>query len=141
MSDVMRASVVVCLLLFASSAHAKTLSVPFKTRNGLVVIRCSTDRGERECVIDTGSSGTIIDKRAVRGALLGSDSIGGLAGPIDMQVREASIWIAGVEIKSLVRVTDLRSRIGEDVLLGEDVFKQFDLVAIDYKHRVVIFQK
>jgi hypothetical protein len=35
----------------------------------------------------------------------------------------------------------LRSRIGEDVLLGEDVFKQFDLVAIDYKHRVVIFQK
>lgn len=134
-------SIVVCLLCFVSGAHAKSLSVRFKTRNGLVVIPCSTDRGERECVIDTGASGTIIDKRAVRGALLGSSVTGGLGGPIDMQVREASIWIAGVEVKSLVRVTDLRSRIGEDVLLGEDVFKQFDSVLIDYKNHLVVFQK
>ena len=134
--------IVVCLLSFVSSAHAKSLCVPFKTRNGLLVIPCSTYLGERECVIDTGASTTILDKRAVvGGAWLGADVTGGLAGPVKMKLLETSVRIAGVEVRSVVRVTDLRARIGEDVLLGEDVLKQFDSVAIDYKHHVVIFQK
>jgi hypothetical protein len=114
--------------------------VPFRMRRGLLCIPCSTNRGNYDCVLDTGAAATVIDERDVAGtAWLGVDQAGGIDGPHKMRLLETSVTVGGVLLKLVAHVADLRSTIGADVIIGEDALGQFRSVTIDYQNKTALF--
>jgi hypothetical protein len=114
--------------------------VPFRMHRGLLCIPCSTNRGNYDCVLDTGAAATVIDERDVAGtAWLGVDQAGSINGPHKMRLLETSVTVGGVALKLVAHVTDLRSTIGADVIIGEDALGQFRSVTIDYQNKAALF--
>jgi len=114
--------------------------VPFRMHRGLLCIPCSTNRGNYDCVLDTGAAATVIDERDVVGtAWLGVDQAGGIDGPHKMRLLETSVTVGGLALKLVAHVTDLRSTIGADVIIGEDALGQFRSVTIDYQNKTALF--
>jgi len=132
------------MLLLAGSdlvvARPEQHTIPFRMRRGLLCIPCSTNRGNYDCVLDTGAAATVIDERDVAGtAWLGVDQAGGIDGPHKMRLLETSITVGGVALKLVAHVTDLKSTIGADVMIGEDALGQFRTVTIDYQNKTALF--
>lgn len=133
-------------LLFAGSdllvAGSERHIVPFRMHRGILCIPCSTNRGNYDCVLDTGAAATVIDERNVAGmAWLGMDQAGGIDGPHKMRLLETSITVDGVVLKLVAHVTDLKSTIGADVIIGENALSQFRSVTVDYQNKTVLFDR
>lgn len=138
-----RSAVVLAVLLAGSDlmvARSEQHLVSFQMRRGLLCIPCSTNRGNYECVLDTGAAATVIDERDVSGtAWLGTDQAGGIDGPHSMRLLQTSITVGGAALKLVAHVTDLKSTIGADVIIGEDALSQLRSVTIDYHHKTARF--
>ena len=131
------------LLLAGSNlvvARSEPYVVPFRMHQGLPCVPCSTNRGNYDCVLDTGAAATVIDERSVAATVwLGAQQVDGLDGSHTMRLLETSITVGGVPLKVVAHVTNLRSTIGADVIIGEDVLRQFRSVTIDYKSKTALF--
>ena len=138
-----RAAAVLTLLLAGSDlvvARSAQHLVSFQIRNGLLCIPCTTNRGNYDCVLDTGAAATVIDEHAVSGiAWLGTDQAGGIDGPHKMRLLETSVTVGGVSLKLVAHVTSLRPTIRADVIIGEDMLSQFHSVTIDYRTKTAAF--
>jgi hypothetical protein len=82
----------------------------------------------------------VIDERDVSGgSWLGVDEAGGIDGPHKMRLLGTSVTIGGVSLRLVAHVTDLKSTIGADVIIGEDALGQFRSVMIDYQKGTAVF--
>jgi len=82
----------------------------------------------------------VIDERDVAGtAWLGVDQAGSIDGPLKMRLLETSVTLGGLALKLVAHVTNLRSTIGADVIIGEDALGQFRSVTIDYQNKTALF--
>lgn len=92
------------------------------------------------CVIDSGATNTVISDRIVKAeGLIIEISTG--SGVVRVHQREVSLMIADeLELKSKAYVQS-RMPQGIDILLGEDVLRQFKFVILDYENQQVEFRK
>jgi len=141
----MRAALALLALSLAipATARAQTVEVPFhQYPNGLISIPCKTDIGNvLPCILDTGSTMTIADSKAV-GDLPGPQVLTHtVAGSRYTRLVRTFVEVAGTKIPCTVGATDGLHKAGIDVLLGQDILLQFSRVTFDYSRGVVIFEK
>ncbi len=111
--------------------------------HNMVAVRCQINGSERRyvCVIDSGASHTVISDRVLKaaGPLV---EINTAAGAIHGHQREVSLKIAdGLELKSKAVVESNPMPQDVDILLGQDVLRQFHSVVFDYRNRTVEFHR
>jgi hypothetical protein len=107
----------------------------------MVGVSCRISAGRRRyvCVIDSGASNTIISDRVLKaGGPLVEMTTGN--GVVHVHQREVSLTIAdGLNLKSKAFVQSTMLR-GVDILVGQDVLRQFRSVIFNYETREVEFQ-
>lgn len=110
-------------------------------RHLMISLRCriNGEKVERACVIDSGATHTIISDRLVKaeGPLIDVTTANGV---IQVHEREVSLRLAdGLELKSKAFVQSNMMPSDEDVLVGQDVLRQFRAVIFDYEKGQVEF--
>ena len=110
---------------------------------GLVAVDCRINDDERSyvCLIDSGATRTVISDRVLKaeGTLV---EINTAAGAIHGHLREVSLKIAdGLELKSKAVVESNPMPQDVDILLGQDILRQFHSVVFDYRNRTVEFRR
>jgi hypothetical protein len=108
----------------------------------MVGVSCRINAGRRPyvCIIDSGSSYTIISDRVLKaeGPLVAMTTGNGV---VRVHLREVSLTIAdGLSLKSEAFVQSMMVP-GVDVLIGEDVLRQFRSVIFNYETRQVEFRQ
>jgi hypothetical protein len=108
----------------------------------MIVVRCQVNGAPDlyACVIDSGATNTIISDRLVRaeGPVVEINTGNGV---VRVHQREVSLTIADrLEIKCKAFIQS-RMLQGVDILIGQDVLRQFRFVILDYKNRQVEFQR
>ena len=108
----------------------------------MVGVSCQINTGRRRyvCVIDSGASTTIISDRVLKadGPLIEMTTLNGV---VHVHQQEVSLTIAdGLELKSKAFVQSMMLR-GIDIIVGQDVLRQFRSVIFDYETRQVEFQR
>lgn len=133
------------LSCLSTRAATKSFSirVPFTLDRGLIKIRCITDTGrQRVCAIDTGATRTVAAPSA---ATVPAGSVQVVlwtaSGSAGAEIVTSSITIAGQKFPVTMIVLQRDFGIGCDVLIGQDILSQFDSVTVDYKTRIVTFNK
>jgi hypothetical protein len=110
--------------------------------HNMVAVRCQINGSERRyaCVIDSGATHTVISDRVLKaeGPLVPMTTANGV---IHVHQREVSLTIAdGLELKSKALVEpNMTEEI--DILLGQDVLRQFRSVVFDYDNQKVEFHR
>jgi hypothetical protein len=108
----------------------------------MVGVSCRINAGRRRyvCVIDSGATNTIISDRVLKAeGPLGEMTTGN--GVVRVHVREVSLTIAdGLNLKSKAFVQSMMLP-GVDILVGQDVLRQFRSVIFNYETRQVEFQQ
>ena len=148
-----RATVQLCLcwpvvLLCPLLSWGQTVSVVTTIRmmmepgHEMVGIPCQINGTQRHyiCVIDSGATYTVISDRVVKpyGPVIDLTTGNGV---VRAHQREVSLTIAdGLELKSKALVQSKMLQ-GVDILLGQDVLRQFRYVTFDYENRKVEFQR
>jgi gag-polyprotein putative aspartyl protease len=143
----------VCLLaciLFLPVPASRAQNVSIVTPVGMesdpdhkmVVVRCQVNGfpDPHACVIDSGATNTIISDRVVKaeGPIVEMSTGNGV---VRVHQREVSLTIADrLEIKCKAFIQS-RMPQGVDILIGQDVLRQFRFVILDYKNRLVEFQR
>lgn len=92
------------------------------------------------CVIDSGATTTIVSDRILpaEGPVVWMTTADGV---VRANQREVSLIIAEVlEVRSKVSVEPMMPQ-GVDILVGQDVLRQFRSVIFDYENRQVEFQR
>lgn len=122
----------------------------FQLRGDLVLVEAEINGVGRLFVVDTGASGTVVEKRAVRELGLKevetSLSRGADGDAVGSLVRIDSLKVGGVEFSDISAHTmddpDSRESLGEGFsgILGFNVLSRFKLT-IDYPRRKVTFQR
>jgi hypothetical protein len=138
----------VCLvLLVAQTSTAQQMNRVTAVRmeedpdHKMVGIPCRVNGGRRRyvCVIDSGATNTIISDRVLKaeGPVIEMTTGNGV---VHVHQREVSLTIAdGLEVKSKAFVQTMILQ-GVDILVGQDVLRQFRFVIFDYQTRQVEFQ-
>ena len=122
--------------------EAQTHRISFKVHEGLLFIRCSTDDGPHDCLLDTGASRTVIDAHATsRPPLPDGDVAHGVGGYKKMTTVNAVIAIDGMQLGLVAAVMPLRPAVHADVIIGEDILGYFASITIDYKNSVVVLER
>lgn len=108
----------------------------------MVGVSCRINSGRRRyvCVIDSGASITIVSDRVVKaqGPVVEMTTGNGV---VHVHQREVSLTIAdGLNLKSKAFVQSMMLQ-GIDVLVGQDVLRQFRSVIFNYETRKVEFQR
>lgn len=108
----------------------------------MVGVSCRINDGRRRyvCVIDSGASITIVSDRVVKaeGPVVEMTTGNGV---VHVHQREVSLTIAdGLNLKSKAFVQSMMLQ-GVDVLVGQDVLRQFRSVIFNYETRKVEFQR
>lgn len=108
----------------------------------MVWLPCRINSGPRRyvCVIDSGASITIVSDRVVKaeGPVVEMTTGNGV---VRVHQREVSLTIAeGLNLKSKAFVQSMMLP-GVDVLVGQDVLRQFRSVIFNYETREVEFQR
>jgi hypothetical protein len=108
----------------------------------MVGVACQINAGRRRyiCVIDSGATNTIISDRVMKaeGPLIEMTTGNGV---VRVHQRDVLLTIAdGLELKSKAFVQSMMLQ-GVDILVGQDVLRQFRFVIFDYQTRQVEFQK
>jgi hypothetical protein len=141
--------VVACLVfLTAPTGHAQKINAVTVARmeddpnHQMVAVSCQINAGRRRyiCVIDSGASNTIISDRVLKaeGPLIEMTTGNGV---VQVHQREVSLTIGdALEIKSKAFVQSMMLQ-GIDILIGQDVLRQFRSVIFDYETRQVEFQR
>ena len=102
--------------------------------------RINADRRRHVCVIDSGATYTVISDRILKpeGPLIPMSTANGV---VYAHQREVSLTIADkLKLKSKAFVHS-RMMEGIDILVGQDVLRQFRCVVFDYETRQVEFQQ
>jgi hypothetical protein len=112
------------------------------TNHNMVAVRCQINGSARRylCVIDSGASHTVISDRVLKaaGPLVDMTTANGV---IHVYQREVSLTIAdGLELKSNALVEPHMTE-DIDILLGQDVLRQFRSVVFDYDNQQVEFHR
>ena len=108
----------------------------------MVGIPCQVNGAQRQyvCVIDSGATYTVVSDRVVKAEGPTIELTTG-NGVVRVHQREVSLTIAdGLELKSRALVQS-RMVPGVDILVGEDVLRQFRYVTFDYENRKVEFER
>jgi hypothetical protein len=108
----------------------------------MVGVPCQVNGTDRRyvCVIDSGATFTIISDRVLRAEGPTIDMTTG-NGKVRVHQRDVSLTIAeGLELRARALVQS-RMLEGIDILLGQDVLRQFKYVTFDYENRKVEFQR
>jgi hypothetical protein len=105
-------------------------------------VRCQLNGSERRylCVIDSGATHTVISDRVLKaeGPLVDMTTANGV---IHVHQRDVSLTIAdGLEVKSKALVEPHMTE-DIDILLGQDVLRQFRSVVFDYDNQQVEFHR
>ena len=124
------ASVVTTIRMTVEAGH-EMVSIPCQV-NGSVPLYT--------CVIDSGATYTVISDRVVKPTGPSIDMTTG-NGVVRVHQREVSLTFAdGMELKSKALVQQ-KMLPGVDILIGQDVLRQFKYVTFDYENRKVEFQR
>ena len=116
----------------------------YHVKQQMVAVSCQVNgAGQRHiCVIDSGAAHTIISDRVLKaeGPLIDVTTANGV---IHVHQREVSLTIADtLELKSTVfRVESSMTPPDVDILLGQDVLRQFRSVIFDYEKEQVEFHR
>ena len=141
--------VAACLVfLTATTTRAQRINKVIAVRmedgpdHKVVGVSCRINTGGRRyvCVIDSGASTTIISDRVLKaeGPLIGMTTLNGV---VQVHQREVSLTIAdGLELKSKAFVQPMMLQ-GIDIIVGQDVLRQFRSVIFNYETRQVEFQR
>jgi hypothetical protein len=110
-------------------------------KNKMVAVSCQINgAGHRYlCVIDSGATYTVISDRVLKadGTLV---QLVTANGSIRVYQREVSLTIAnGLDLKSEALVQPNMMPQGVDILVGQDVLRQFRFVVFDYEKQQVKF--
>lgn len=119
-----------------------TAKMVIELEHGMVGIPCQIDSTKRSytCVIDSGATYTVVSDRVVKAEGPVIEMTTG-NGAVRVHQREVSLTIAnGLEVKSKALVQS-RMVEGVDILVGQDVLRQFKYVTFDYENRKVEFQR
>jgi hypothetical protein len=119
-----------------------TIRMTVDAGHEMVSIPCRVNGSERRytCVIDSGATYTVISDRVVKPEGPSIDMTTG-NGVVRVRQREVSLTLAdGMELKSKALVQQKMLQ-GVDILLGQDVLRQFKYVTFDYENRKVEFQR
>jgi hypothetical protein len=136
------------LLLTPSSSLGQNISFVTTARmmmepgHEMVGIPCQINGAQRRyvCVIDSGATYTVVSDRVVKAEGPTIELTTG-NGMVRVHQREVSLTIAdGLELKSKALVQS-RMLQGVDILVGQDVLRQFKYVTFDYENRKVEFQR
>jgi gag-polyprotein putative aspartyl protease len=136
------------MLLAAQAIRAQKTSVitavPMETdpEHKMVQVPCKVSGADRRyvCIVDSGATNTIISDRVLKGGRSTSNVTTG-NGVVRVHQREVLLTIGdGVEFRLNVYVQPAMVR-GVDILIGQDVLRQFKFVILDYENRQVEFQK
>ena len=104
-----------------------------------VTCRVNGSRRRYVCVIDSGATNTIVSDRVLKaeGPLIEMTTGNGV---VRVHQREVSLTIAdGLELKAKALVQSMMLQ-GVDILVGQDLLRQFRFVIFDYEARQVKFQ-
>ncbi len=123
------------------------VEVPFETVRRLPVIHASVAGKSGAFVLDTGSEGTLVDrkflglKKAGDGAALGSGGI--MGAPSNVGEFCISAHCIGKTQVWLIDFDGYSEKMGRrvDGIIGQDFLQRFDSVTFDYVHRRVILEK
>ncbi len=108
----------------------------------MVGVPCRINAGRRRyvCVIDSGATNTIISDRVLKADGPVVEMITG-NGVVRVHQQEVSLTITdGLNLKSRAFVQPMMLR-GVDILVGQDVLRQFRSVIFNYETRQVEFQQ
>lgn len=108
----------------------------------MVGVSCRINAGRRRyvCVIDSGATNTIISDRVLKAEGPSVEMITG-NGVVHVHQREVSLTIAeALNLKSKAFVQPMMLQ-GVDILVGQDVLRQFRSVNFNYETRQVEFQR
>jgi hypothetical protein len=136
------------VLSFPPASRGQTVSVVttihmmFEAGHEMVGIPCQINGTQRQyiCVIDSGATYTIVSDRVVKpdGPVIEMTTGNGV---VRVHQREVSLTLGdGVELKSKALVQSNMVR-GVDILVGQDVLRQFKYVTFDFENKKVEFQR
>jgi hypothetical protein len=138
-----------CLMLLTTPpSHAQKTSVVTTVRmstgpgRAMVGVPCKINGEQRRyiCVIDSGATYTVVSGRVIKaeGPVIEMTTGNGV---VRVHQREVLLTIAeDLEFRPKVLVQE-RMMEGVDILLGEDVLRQFRYITFDYENRKVEFQR
>jgi hypothetical protein len=111
--------------------------------HSMVAVSCKINGGERRyvCVIDSGATHTVISDRVLKaeGPLVDMTTANGV---IHVHQREVSLTIAdSLELKSKALVQSEMMPQDVDILVGQDVLRQFRSVVFNYDKQQVEFRR
>jgi hypothetical protein len=125
-----------------STSIVTTAKMAVEPNHEMVGVPCQINGSKHwyTCVIDSGATYTIVSDRVVKaeGPTITMTTGNGV---VRVHQREVSLTIAdGLQLKSKALVQ--RKMIeGVDILVGQDVLRQFKYVTFDYENRQVEFQR
>jgi len=151
MNRKMSGALIIATLIFNTPLSAKqrhktneptAVRMEYPDRN-MVAVTCQIKGAGRQyiCVIDSGATHTIISDRVLKaeGPLVDLTTGNGV---IQVHQREVSLTIAdGLELKSKAFIEPKMMPPGVDILLGQDVLRQFRSVVFDYDNQRVEFHR
>ena len=128
--------------LCRNTSAVSTAKMAIELHNEMVGIPCQINGLKRRytCVIDSGATYTVVSDRVLKpeGPVIEMTTANGA---VRVHQREVSLTIAsGLEVKSKALVQS-RMLAGIDILVGQDVLRQFKYVTFDYENRIVDFQR
>lgn len=146
------ATTVISALILSASLSAKrphtaddviTVKMQEDPQHLMISVRCriNGEKVERACVIDSGATHTIVSDRLVKaeGPLIDLTTANGV---IHVHERDVSLRLAdGLELKSKAFGQSNMMPKDEDVLVGQDVLRQFRAVIFDYERSQVEFHR
>ena len=129
-----------------TSGAAGGIPIELTHRFGLVLVRVEVNGRPATLVLDTGSSHTILSTQLVQVRVLALGDIArpskgsgwvGSAGWIKATLKVGDAVWRDHEFLAMDDLPDISNAVGQKVdgILGEDVLKDFAVVAIDFKHR------
>ncbi len=112
-------------------------------KHSMIAVSCRINGTAREyaCVIDSGATHTIISDRVIEaeGPLMDVTTANGV---IRLHQREVSLALGeGLELKAKAFVQTNMTPQDVDILVGQDVLRQFRAVIFDYEKGQVEFQR
>jgi hypothetical protein len=130
--------------LWANRAHkmnkVTTVRMEDDPKHKMVGVSCQINGAGRHyvCVIDSGATNTVISDRVLKaeGPVIDLTTAGGV---VHVHQREVSLTIAdGLELKSSAVVQPMMLE-EVDILVGQDVLRQFRFVIFNYEKQQVEF--
>jgi hypothetical protein len=119
-----------------------TVRMISETRHGMVGVPCQINGKQHSytCLIDSGATFTVVSDRVLRAEGPTIEMTTG-NGVVIVHQREVLLTIAeGLELKAKALIQS-RMLVGVDVLVGQDVLRQFKYVLFDYENQKVEFQR